>query len=253
MIARLSRLYICLLVAAVTATLSSIAAGAQDVARGSGADCYYSFTLTAAGAAGPFDNRRTACTTWTLVYNSSGFTSVSIQLESAPDSGGAPGTFAVWANLASGTALPLTSTTSSQATGYKYQPWVRPNALTLTGAGVVNGVLIGWRPAAGSDASASAPSGSPNVSTGGATTVAIAAGVAANTTVKSSPGRLCRVLVTTSGANAMQFTDGAAGTIIGIIPVSAAVGTVIDFQLPAATSIIAVGSATNPAVTVSFN
>ena len=91
------------------------------------------------------------------------------------------------------------------------------------------------------------------VSHGGTTTTAIAAGHTGNTTVKPSAGRLCQVLVTASGTNAMQFTDGASGTVIGLIPASAPVnGVPYIFNMPVATSIIAVGNANNPAVTVAW-
>lgn len=90
---------------------------------------------------------------------------------------------------------------------------------------------------------------------GGSATVAIAASFASNTVVKASPGRLGRILVTTLGTNAMLIYDNAttnSGTIIGVVPASAAVGTVVDCQLPAANGITVAGSATNPAVTIGY-
>ena len=90
---------------------------------------------------------------------------------------------------------------------------------------------------------------------GGSATTAIASGTAGNTVVKASPGRLCRVLVTTTNTNPMQIFDNAStntGTIIGALPASPAVGTVYDFQLPAAAGITVAGNAANPAVTISY-
>src|SRR3954471_22763561 len=55
---------------------------------------------------------------------------------------------------------------------------------------------------------------------GGVTTVAIAAGVATDTVVKATAGRLCKVLVTTTGTNPMAIWDNASGhtgTIIGAL------------------------------------
>jgi hypothetical protein len=98
--------------------------------------------------------------------------------------------------------------------------------------------------------------GTARVTTGGGQTTAIAAANASNTVVKASSGRLARVLVTTVGANAMQIYDNAStttGTLIGVIPASAAVGTVISFEMPAANGITVAGSATNPAVTISWD
>jgi hypothetical protein len=90
---------------------------------------------------------------------------------------------------------------------------------------------------------------------GGVTTVAIAAGTSADTVVKATAGRLCKVLVTTTGTNPMAIWDNASGhtgTIIGAFAASPTVGTVIPFDMPAANGITVQGNASNPAVTISF-
>lgn len=86
------------------------------------------------------------------------------------------------------------------------------------------------------------------------TNTAIAAGTASNTTLKASAGRLFSVTVTTAGTVApMNFTDGPGGTVIFSLATAAAIGTyAITGGVPFSTSLIAVGLATNPAVTVSF-
>ena len=90
---------------------------------------------------------------------------------------------------------------------------------------------------------------------GGQQTVAVAAAGSAN--VKASPGRLCRVLITTAGTAPITFYDNAAGnstgTIIGVTPAISPITTVYDFNLPAAVGISAVGGAGSPAVTIGFN
>lgn len=160
------------------------------------------------------------------------------------------------------------------ATIYEFQPsWLRVLGRAgnpLVPAGVDQGdgsAALLVQTAAGSTASPSVsriqdgasatlagidPGGDLRTTTGGATTVAIAAATVANTPVKATPGRLCKVMVTVAGTVAMNFTDGAAGTIIGIIPANTAVGTVLTFDMPAANSILAIGSANNPGVTVSI-
>lgn len=93
------------------------------------------------------------------------------------------------------------------------------------------------------------------ISPGGSNATPIAANTAANTVIKSTPGRLCRVIVTTSAANPMSIFDNASaasGTIIGQLPATPAVGAVYDFQTPAANGITVGGSATNPGVTITF-
>lgn len=95
--------------------------------------------------------------------------------------------------------------------------------------------------------------GVQDMSVGGRTSTAIAASTATNTVIKASPGRLARLLVTTAGTTAMSFYDNAStnsGTVIALIPASAAAGTLIDAQAPALNGITAAGAATNPGVTV---
>src|SRR6266568_4858987 len=84
-------------------------------------------------------------------------------------------------------------------------------------------------------------------SPGGTSTTAIAA-AATNTVVKSGAGRLCRVLVTTSGTAAITFYDNATGgattgSILGFIPANAGAGSVYDFQFIASTGIQVPGGA----------
>ena len=93
-------------------------------------------------------------------------------------------------------------------------------------------------------------------SPGGTSTTAIAA-AATNTVVKSGAGRLCRVLVTTSGTAAITFYDNATGgattgSILGFIPANAGAGSVYDFQFIASTGIQVPGGASTPAVTVGY-
>src|SRR5690349_6380632 len=87
-------------------------------------------------------------------------------------------------------------------------------------------------------------------------TVSVPSG-AANTIIKAAPGRLCRIVVTTTGAGAgnVQFFDNAStnsGTVIGAVPANATAGQFFDFQMPAANGIVAQNVASGPVLTVSF-
>lgn len=87
-----------------------------------------------------------------------------------------------------------------------------------------------------------------NSNMAGANHSQIAAGTATNTTIKASAGRLCRVIVTATGTNAMQFQDNA--VTVASLPASPTVGAVFEWQIPCGTNIVAVGAAANPGVTV---
>lgn len=91
---------------------------------------------------------------------------------------------------------------------------------------------------------------------GGSVTVGVPAGTTANTVVKATPGRLCRVLVTATGTAAVTFYDSgttASGTVIGYLAANSAAGTVLDCDLPAAVGITIAGNAANPGLTVSYS
>ena len=92
------------------------------------------------------------------------------------------------------------------------------------------------------------------VSVGGQATVSVTP--TSLTVVKPSPGRLCRILVTTvNGANQVNIFDNASaasGTIIGVVAAAAAAGSVIDLQMPAALGITIAGTAAAGVFTISF-
>lgn len=75
--------------------------------------------------------------------------------------------------------------------------------------------------------------------------------------VKNSSGYLGGALVTAPGTTtAMTLYDNASaasGTVVGIIPSGATAGQFFPFNMPVKNGITASGSATNPAVTVSFS
>jgi hypothetical protein len=91
---------------------------------------------------------------------------------------------------------------------------------------------------------------------GGGLSTAVAQGKVSDTIIAAVPARLCRVIVTATGTAPTQIFDNPAagsGMVIGIIPTATAVGTVLDFSMPAATGITVKGLATNHGFTVSYN
>lgn len=92
------------------------------------------------------------------------------------------------------------------------------------------------------------------VSTGGLRTTS--ATPTSLTVISANPGRLCKVLVTAvNGANPILIYDNATtntGTVIGIVPASAAVGSLYDFQMPANNGITIAQTASAATLTVSW-
>lgn len=93
-----------------------------------------------------------------------------------------------------------------------------------------------------------------NPASGGYQTTAVAAGVSSDTVISAAAGKICRILVTTTGTNPLQVYDNAtagSGLIIAALPASPAIG-IYDFQMPAANGITVKGNAANPAVTIGW-
>lgn len=82
----------------------------------------------------------------------------------------------------------------------------------------------------------------------------IAAGVN-TTTLRTGPGRVGRILVTTAGTTSFTIFDNTAGSgkTIYVSPSTTTVGQVIDLQFPVDIGITIVNTATGPAIAVSFD
>lgn len=195
-------------------------------------------TLAAPGSTPAYNNGFTACTIWTLTYQVTGYSVVSIEFDGAPDSNGAAGSFSTWTNLFSG-SLPSTSTTYTQISGYGFAPWMQVTVNTATGSGQIVGTLNGWRNQVGD---ASLPASGPalpakadaivfsyeTLASGGITT-----SMTATTSTQVIAGTISQNIYVTSctvsNAHATQGTDvvlqdGSNGTVIWNFPAAAVYG-----------------------------
>lgn len=133
------------------------------------ADCSIAFNFSASGstpviAGNPNtgDNRQVGCESWTLQYQSTGFSGVSLRIQSAPGPLTA-GTFVTYAGTIDTGINPNTSlmgATTTAHNGTATIPWIRVNAV-LTGTGTLNGVLYGLKSGA-SAGGGGGSSGCPN-------------------------------------------------------------------------------------------
>lgn len=114
-------------------------------------DCSASFQITGLGHAAQIDNRTVSsatgvpCRYWTLSYYVDGFSGISIQVESAEDSNGTPGSFSLFGGTVVNGSNPSTVATSSTVDLNGYFPWMRINVTSLTGSGAIRGTLNGYR------------------------------------------------------------------------------------------------------------
>ena len=111
-------------------------------------DCTIAASFTATGNSANYDNRSRVsvntgppCTIWALTWQAeAAATSLTINIEGAPDSNGAPGSFT---SLANATTFPNGKLTYS-ATG-AYSPWMRITVSAIGATGLINATLNGWR------------------------------------------------------------------------------------------------------------
>lgn len=109
-------------------------------------DCILTFTFTATGVSGNYDNRPiispnagTPCTEWVLQWSAQpAVTSLTIQIRGAGDSAGTPGAFS---SLAAGTTFPSGKVTYTATTGFF--PWMQINLAAEGAPGTVTAVLLG--------------------------------------------------------------------------------------------------------------
>lgn len=88
-------------------------------------------------------------------------------------------------------------------------------------------------------------------------TQAIAAG-SSTTTLKSTPGRLCRAVVTAAGTSTDNITiydnaSAGSGLVLAVIPGGGTVGAVFAIDMPAQNGITVVNVASGPAVTIGWS
>jgi hypothetical protein len=108
-------------------------------------DCSIFFSLSTAGASVSYDNRTKGCTTWTVAYNSYGFSALSLVLQSAPNTSSGAGTFVTFAGTVMSGSNPSTDTARGQVEASGYYPYVRMNLASATGTGLVTGTLYGFK------------------------------------------------------------------------------------------------------------
>lgn len=101
------------------------------------------FSLTAVGqTTGSTDNRQAGCEYFTVAYQSTGFSAISLRFESASGAT-TPGTFGAYSGTIDTGVNPNTNTTGNYTTGHGYVGWYRMRLTNATGSGTVTGVLFG--------------------------------------------------------------------------------------------------------------
>ena len=99
-------------------------------------NCSIRNVFTNSGANQIYDNRHTQCTGWQLTFSASGYSNVGIELDTAPDNNGVPGT---WTQQ-----LLLSNANSATGSWIGYGPWIRILLSTAVGSGPVTFTTSGY-------------------------------------------------------------------------------------------------------------
>ena len=123
--------------------------------------CSFNFgPLTRTGSTAGIDYHNQGCVFWTFEYKSTGFSALSIVLQGAPDSAGAPGTWVTLPGTVTDGANPSTSITGAYAaittTPSNLAAWYRISLTSVTSTGSISGRAYGYQNPPGSSSSSSA-------------------------------------------------------------------------------------------------
>lgn len=190
--------------------------------------CTLAGVFSATGTSGVIDNRRTGCYQWRVVYASTGFSAVSVQLEQAPDNGGIPGTWAAFtgATVVTDGTNPSTSTNTALIGVHSGAAWVRLNFVTATGTGTMSYQVWG----------ANSTSNIAGLGLGGATGPTGPTGANGTNGMNGSTGPTGPTGVTgptgTGGGGGLtQISQQVLGTAVPTVTFSSIAGTYTNLQL----------------------
>jgi hypothetical protein len=134
------------------AVLAFCAAGLAPSARAQQTlkpDCVIDFIFTAAGqtqgGVGTCGNNQLGAVQWTLIYKSTGFSALSLRVESASDANGVPGAWGAFGGTIVAGINPNTATTQASTMLTGFFPWMRVSLTSVTGTGTITGELYGCR------------------------------------------------------------------------------------------------------------
>lgn len=195
-------------------------------------DCIIPFIFTATtGNSFQYSNKQVGCNVWQGQYSNSGFATVSLTIQSAPDSGGSPGAWGTIGGTVVAGVNPMVNASGASnlinTFGTSFAPWVRMNFVG-TGAGQITGVLLGFRQAG---AAGSAPASTVNATiTGplGQTTMANGLSV---TLPNNQTSGCTKTFVNLAASGNTQLIAASPGNNVYICDMEFSTGTPEDFKL----------------------
>ena len=195
-------------------------------------DCIiiFNFTAVANSPTSPnngLDNRTQGCTTWQISYSNSGFSALSLVLQSAPDNNGVPGTYVNFAGTILVGVNPNTTTTQAYTQFTGANPWVRVRLDSVTGSGKVSGAAYGWRIPSANNATPSGGTSNVNISQVG--------GVAVVSGVPIIPICTSQAAFNLSGSGDTKIITGVAAQQIHVCHISFSTNAAEDIKLTSGT------------------
>jgi len=173
-------------------------------------DCTIGGSFSGTGSTPAYDNRSQTsansgppCTIWALTWQAQpAVTSLTINIEGAPDSAGAPGSFS---SLANSTGFPNGKLTYS-ASG-AYSPWMRITVSMVGSSGQINATLNGWR----EDQASISGGGGGGSGCPGTTSTPCVIGTDGNGSAQVVVGGASQAAITLSAATDVKLVAGTSG------------------------------------------
>lgn len=107
--------------------------------------CQTAGNFTATGTGTVLDNRKIGCYNWRFTYVNTGFSALSIQVETAPDNNGVPGSWTAFtgATVVTEGSNPSTNTNTAMIAIHSSAAFVRVNLVSKSGSGSISYQLYG--------------------------------------------------------------------------------------------------------------
>lgn len=184
-------------------------------------DCQIFFNFTAVGnsptsPSNGLNNRTVGCTTWQISYSNSGFSAISLVLQSAADSNGVPGTYGTFSGTIITGSNPNTGTTEAYTQLTGFNPWVRVRLASATGTGVVSGAAYGWRIPSASNSGTGIGTQDVNLVDVGGAAISLGQKAMANSfpvVIASNQGAVAANVSQVAGVTAASDSSGAAASM----------------------------------------
>ena len=184
-------------------------------------DCFFFATFTGTGRSPSAGYQNTSgCVAWAVTYANSGFSALSLRLESAPGlttQGATPGAWGAFTGTLQSGSNPNTSTTNAFTIIIGFNPWVSLNLTAVTGTGTITAYVYGYRAPFTFSSTAGGPTSNVNLTQVGGAGVSLGQTTMANSfpVVLPSNQSVTSTIPCTASASLSTSSSGSTQLVAG--------------------------------------